>query len=104
MRDALARTMVVDADRMAADIAAGQGLFLAEAASFALANHLPRATAQQLVKSACGDALSAGRDMIQLLAERTTAPVDWDQLRQQALHPPCADMLINRVLAAHRRS
>ena len=42
--------------------------------------------------------------MIQLLAERTTAPVDWDQLRQQALHPPCADMLINRVLAAHRRS
>ena len=102
--DALARTVLVDADRMAANIAAGQGLFLAEAASFALANHLPRATAQQLVKSACGDALSAGRDMIQLLAERTTAPVDWDQLRQQALHPPCADMLINRVLAAHRRS
>ena len=50
--DVLLRTLVVDADRMRANLDASQGLFLAEAASFALAEHMPRAEAQQLVKSA----------------------------------------------------
>ena len=45
--------MVVDTGRMAAVLAATRGLPLAEAASFELAAHLPRAEAQKLVKAAC---------------------------------------------------
>ena len=101
--DALARTMVIDTGRMRAVLAATRGLPLAEAASFALAAHLPRAEAQKLVKAACAEALAGERDLLTILAER--APMlrlDWDELRQQALHPVCTDALIDRVLAAAR--
>jgi 3-carboxy-cis,cis-muconate cycloisomerase len=100
---ALLRGLVIDADRMRANLAASRGLLLAEAASFALAAHLPRAAAQELVKSACRDAPAAGRDLIDLLAERTTAPVDWLRLRRQAELPACALTLIDRVLAQQPR-
>jgi 3-carboxy-cis,cis-muconate cycloisomerase len=97
--DVLLRTLIVDSDRMRANLDASQGLFLAEAASFALAEHMPRAEAQELVKSACRDAMKGGRDMLRLLAERTDAQVDWERLRQQAEHPSCAGSLVDRVLA-----
>ena len=100
---ALLRGLVIDADRMRANLAASRGLLLAEAASFALAAHLPRAAAQELVKAACRDAPAAGRDLIDLLAERTTAPVDWPRLRRQAELPACALTLIDRVLAQQPR-
>ncbi|MFL5336886.1 MAG: 3-carboxy-cis,cis-muconate cycloisomerase [Geminicoccaceae bacterium] len=97
--DVLLRTLIVDTNRMRANLDASQGLFLAEAASFALAEHMPRAEAQELVKSACRDAMKSGRDMLRLLAERTVAQVDWDRLLRQSEHPPCAGSLVDRVLA-----
>ena len=96
--ESLLRGLVVDVGRMRANLDASQGLFLAEAASFALAVHLPRVDAQELVKSACREALSSGQDLLHLLAERTTAPIDWNRLRQQAERPHCAGLLIDRVL------
>lgn len=95
----LARTLVVDPARMRQNLAASHGLLLAEAASFALADHLPRTAAKKLVEEACRDALALRRDLLDLLAERTAAPVDWAALRAQAERPPCADALIDRVLA-----
>mgnify|MGYP000051746067 CR=1 FL=1 len=98
----LLRTLVVDAGRMRVNLDASLGLFLAEAASFALAPHMPRAEAQALVKAACRDALEQGRDMLGILAQRTTAPVDWDRLRREAEQPPAAASLIDRALAEPR--
>ena len=73
---------------------------LAEAVSFALARHMPRAQAQDVVKAACREALAAGRDLIELMAERTEAPVDWAKVRREAEHPAAAGALIDRVLTA----
>jgi 3-carboxy-cis,cis-muconate cycloisomerase len=94
----LARTLVVDAARMRAVLDAARGLPLAEAASFALATHLPRAEAQELVKRASRDALASGKDLIEIIAARTAAPIDWQKLRAEAERPACADALIDRVL------
>jgi 3-carboxy-cis,cis-muconate cycloisomerase len=101
----LATTMVVDTGRMRAVLDSTRGLLLAEAASFALAEHMPRAEAQGLVKQACREALASGRDMVDVLAARSDAPVDWPRLCFEAERPPCADALVGRVLdAAARRA
>ena len=62
--------------RMAAVLAATRGLPLAEAASFELAAHLPRAEAQKLVKAACAEVLATDRDLLAILAERAAVPAD----------------------------
>jgi len=94
----LAGTLVVDAGRMRAVLDGTKGLLLAEAVSFALAAHMPRTEAQDLAKAACGEALASGRDMVEVVAERTGAPVDWARLRREAERPACAGVLIDRVL------
>ena len=100
----LATTMVVDTGRMRAVLDGTRGLLLAEAASFALAEHMPRAEAQGLVKDACREAmLASGRDMVDALAARSDAPVDWRRLCSEGERPPCADALVGRVLDAVAR-
>ena len=94
----LAETMVVDGRRMAATLASTGGLLLAEAASFALSEHMPRAEAQALVKRACAAAIASGRDLLAVVSEQTDAPVDWPRLRARAEKPPGADRLVRRVL------
>src|SRR5215208_3978992 len=64
---ALARTLVVDPDRMAATLAATHGLLMAEAVSFALAESMSRTTAQTAVKHACDKALASGEDLLEIL-------------------------------------
>jgi 3-carboxy-cis,cis-muconate cycloisomerase len=98
----LARKLVVDAEAMWRTLEASRGLLLAEAATFALAGSMPRAEAQALVAAACREAIAADRDLIELLAARAPAPIDWPHLRERALRPASADGLIERVLAAAR--
>lgn len=90
----------VDRERMRANIDATRGLALAEAASFALAAHMPRPEAQALVKAACQDVLAGDGHLIDLLAERVKAPVTWKALRDPANHLGAAETFIDRVLAA----
>jgi 3-carboxy-cis,cis-muconate cycloisomerase len=97
---ALIESLEINRDRMRANIEATNGLALAEAASFALSQHLPRPDAQALVKDACKEVLASGRNLIDLLAERSTAPVDWKALRDPAGQLGAADAFIDRVLAA----
>jgi 3-carboxy-cis,cis-muconate cycloisomerase len=98
----LAGTLVVDAARMRAVLDGTGGLLLAEAVSFALSGHMPRADAQALVKAACEEALASGRDMVEVVAGRTDAAVDWAALRREAERPACASTLIDRVLGEAR--
>ena len=101
---ALLESLEVDAARMRANLEAANGLILAESASFALAGHMPGPEAQALVKAACAEAAAAGRHLIDLLAERTDAPVDWQALRDPAAYLGDSDVLIDRVLAAAGQS
>ncbi len=100
--DAMAAEMQVDAGRMRATLDAANGLLLAEAASFALAAHMPRTEAQDLVKAASQEALAGGRHLMDLLAARTAAPVDWQRLKDPAAYLGATDSFIDRALAAAR--
>ena len=74
----------VRAERMRRNIDAAGGLLLAEAAAFALAAHMPLQQAQALVAQACREASASGRSLIEVLRASSTAPVDWDRLRDPA--------------------
>jgi 3-carboxy-cis,cis-muconate cycloisomerase len=94
----LVRTLVVDAAAARATLDAARGLPLAEAVSFALAEHLPRADAQQLVKEAAREAVGSGADLLEVVARKVEVSIDWRRLRADAERPACSDLLIDRVL------
>jgi len=97
---ALVESLEIDRARMRDNIEATKGLALAEAASFALSAHLPRPEAQALVKDTCKEVLSKGGHLIDLLAARSTAPIDWAALRDPAGQLGAAEAFIDRVLKA----
>ncbi|MDH5411743.1 MAG: lyase family protein, partial [Alphaproteobacteria bacterium] len=92
-------TLEVDAARMRANLDASNGLILAEAASFALAQHMPRPEAQALVKDACLEVARSGRVLTEILAGRTDAPVDWAMVADPLNYLGAANALIDRILA-----
>lgn len=83
--------------RMRANLDASRGLILAEAASFALSRHMPRAEAQALVKRAVAEATAEGRELIDVLAAATDAPVDWDRVRDPDSQFGAADGLVAMI-------
>ena len=78
----IAGGLVVNTDRMRANIDATNGLCLAEAVSFALSEHMPRADAQALVTSHCIAAMAHGQHLVDLVSASTDAPVDWERVRR----------------------
>lgn len=94
----LAAALTVNEGAMRATFKAAHGLMLAEAASFALADHMPRSEAQALVKAACREALAGDRHLFDVLRTQTSAPIDWDTLKDPARHMGVADALIDRAL------
>lgn len=91
--------LAVDAGRMAANLAASNGMIFAEAATFALARHMARSDAQALVKDACAETRRDGTPLDQVLKARTTAPVDWAEVFDPRSSVASADALITRALA-----
>ena len=71
----LADTLAPDADRMGAILDAGGGVALAEAASFLLAAHMPRADAQALVKKAVAALPETGETLAEALTRLGPVPV-----------------------------
>ena len=94
----LAGDLAVDPERMRANLDSSNGLIMAEAACFALAEHMPRPEAQALVKQACGEAARAGRNLFEVLKHRCDAPVDWQAVSDPANYLGEADALIRRIL------
>ncbi len=93
----------VDAGRMRANLDASNGLLLAEAASFALSEHMPRAEAQALVKQACAEAQRSGRHLMDVMAKLSKASVDWKAMKDPAAYLGSAGAFVDRVLKAARR-
>jgi 3-carboxy-cis,cis-muconate cycloisomerase len=94
----LSQHLVVDEDRMRQNVAASNGLMLAEAITFALVPFMSRAEAKQLVQESCQLALEQGRHLIDIVSEKTGAPVDWQALRDEAAYFGSAGAFITRVL------
>jgi 3-carboxy-cis,cis-muconate cycloisomerase len=101
----LSQNLVVDEARMRENIAASYGLMLAEAVSYALAGaSMGKASANQIVKEACQVVVQEGRHLVDVLKEKTDAPVDWDAIREESAYLGSTDTFINRVIqAAYRR-
>jgi 3-carboxy-cis,cis-muconate cycloisomerase len=97
----LSQNQVVDEARMGENVAASHGLMLAEAVSYALARtSMSKASANRLVKEACQVVVQEGRHLIDVLKEKTDAPVDWDAIREESAYLGSTDTFINRVLQA----
>jgi 3-carboxy-cis,cis-muconate cycloisomerase len=90
--------LVVDTARMRAHVADAPGLLFAEAAAYALMTHMPRDEAEALVKAAVAEAVAGGRHLVDVLAERSRAPVDWARLRDPVAALGMTDAYIDRVL------
>ena len=71
----LAETLAPDPDRMREVLEAGGGVALAEAASFRLAAHMPRADAQALVKQAVAALPATGETLAEALTRLGPVPV-----------------------------
>jgi 3-carboxy-cis,cis-muconate cycloisomerase len=105
----LAHDLVVDAERMRANLMSGQGLAFAEAAVVALSDPaantgLSRSAARASVSACAARALDQGRSLLELLREAVAAAhpaarVDWAALADPENQLGQADALIERALA-----
>lgn len=96
----LSQNLVVDDAQMKQNVAASNGLMLAEAITFALApTHMSRAEAKHLVQAACQVVLQENRHLIDVVQEKTALPLDWQALREEATYLGAANEFIDRVLA-----
>jgi 3-carboxy-cis,cis-muconate cycloisomerase len=97
----LSQNLAVDEVRMAENVAASNGLMLAEAVSYALVRaSMSRSSANQLVKEACQVVVQEGRHLIEVMKEKTDAPVDWDAIREASAYLGSTNTFIDRVLQA----
>ena len=100
----LSRNLVVEETQMLNNVSASQGLIMAEAISFALADSLGRRAAKKLVGEACQMALAQDRRLVDVVREMTTAPVDWELLEDEAAYLGSANIFIDQVLREARES
>ena len=97
----LSQNLAVDEVRMHQNVTVSNGLMLAEAVSYALVKaSMSRASANQLVKEACQVVAQEGRHLIDVMKEKTDAPVDWDAIREESSYLGSANTFIDRVLQA----
>lgn len=93
----------VNAGQMAKNLELSRGAMLAEAATFALADHIGRDAADKLVKQAVTNATANQTNLFDELPKLTDAPVDWDHVRDPVNYIGQAELFIDRVLGAARR-
>ncbi|WP_336232825.1 3-carboxy-cis,cis-muconate cycloisomerase [Thalassospira sp. CH_XMU1458] len=93
----------INADRMAENLELSRGAMLAEAATFALADHLGRDAADKLVKDAIAKSAENASNLFDELPKLTDAPVDWVHIRNPANYIGQSDVFIDRVLGAAKR-
>jgi len=101
----LASHLQADGETMRANIARGNHLILAEATVFALAQAMPKSKAEELVKKACGVAVSEGKSLVVVVQELSAGEVasgsiDWQALAQPENYLGAANEILDRVLQA----
>ena len=104
----LAKNLQVDQGKMRENITRADDVILAEAAVFALAKAMPRAKADELVKKACGIAVSEGKPLIDVVRNlaKSIIPdetVDWQALAAPENYLGETAKIIDRVLKSANR-
>ena len=99
----LAKNLQVDPGKMRENITRADDVILAEAAVFALAKTMPRAKADELVKRACGMAVSQRKPLIGIVRNLAANIISDDTVDWQALAAPEnylgeTEKIIDRVL------
>ena len=100
----LSQNLEVNEARMSQNVAASNGLMLAEVINFALTTaHMDRAEAKQLIKEACQVVTNEGRHLVDVVQEKANVFIEWDSIDWQALKDETAyfgssEAFINRVL------
>ena len=94
--------------RMRSNIELTQGLVMAEAVSLALAQHLGRAVAHELIEEACHSAVESGRSLLEVLKSDSRISKEFSSSRLADLFDPAcylgeAPAFIERVLTHHRQ-
>jgi 3-carboxy-cis,cis-muconate cycloisomerase len=84
----LAKNLQVDPAKMRENIALADDVILAEAAVFALAKTMPRSNADELVKKACGIAVTEGRPLIEVVRSLAASLIADEAIDWQALAAP----------------
>ncbi len=97
-------TLKINADRMAANLELSRGAMLAEAATFALAEHLGRDGADKLVKDALSRSAANQSNLFDELPKLTDVGIDWAKLRDPAHYIGQADAFVERVVTTARRA
>jgi 3-carboxy-cis,cis-muconate cycloisomerase len=88
----------VDEDRMRANIQASHGTMMAEAIRMALADVLPPADAEELLKNATQTALAESRPLIEIVRESSDVDLEWESLSDESGYLGAAQWFIDRVL------
>jgi 3-carboxy-cis,cis-muconate cycloisomerase len=96
----LAVSLVADAAQMAAVFEDTNGAMMAEAASFALAQHMGMAEARVLVKGACAKAAQSGEHLRSVMARETVLPIDWDAVFDARCALGESRAIVDRFVAA----
>jgi 3-carboxy-cis,cis-muconate cycloisomerase len=95
----LTENMVVNESRMLENVQASHGLMMAEALSFALAQHMPKSEAKKWSADLARESLETKQNLIVLARAKITAPIDWDSLRESN-YLGSSGAMIDRVLEA----
>ncbi|MCI0712346.1 MAG: 3-carboxy-cis,cis-muconate cycloisomerase [Chloroflexi bacterium] len=94
----LSEQLVVNVARMEENVAATNGLMMAEAVNLALAPVIGRAEAKQLIKAAVPIALSQNRHLVDVIRDQVEADIDWESLKNERHYLGMSQTLIDRVL------
>jgi 3-carboxy-cis,cis-muconate cycloisomerase len=89
----------VDQAQMEQNVRASQGLMLAEALSFELAQSMGRVEAEKLVRSAAREAVEQDRHLVDVVREKIGGAANWPTIHSEADYLGATQAFIDRVLA-----
>lgn len=96
----LAENLVVNTEKIERNLKRSNGMMLAEAASFMLAEHMSRKEAKTAVKNGIETATKEDRHLIDVLSEQlSTLPIDWAMLKDEKNHLGVTHQLIDQIVA-----
>jgi 3-carboxy-cis,cis-muconate cycloisomerase len=98
----LSEHLEVDVDRMRRNVAASNGLMMAEAVTSALSPLPGQQDARKVVTEAARVTASTGKHLVDVVREQTDATIDWTALKDESQYFGSADVFIDRVLAEVR--
>ena len=95
----LSSELVVNTKKMAENIAKSNGVMLAESINFTLAEDMDKTEAKTLIKEAVHEVLAKDIHLIDVLKDKTSLHLNWDELRDERQTFGSADIFIDNVLA-----